>query len=80
MLETNVFHVKYRCFSCYVSLSLRSFKMYLEKHQPLQQYVQLKASRKLGWNEMDIDLLPKSEPWSFPLTLQQGHTKWGYMG
>lgn len=68
MSETNVFHVKYRCFGCYVSLSLRTFKVYSAKHQPLQPYVQLKASRKLGWNEMDVELLSKSEPWRFPPT------------
>lgn len=39
MLETNVFHMKHRCFSCYVSLSLRTFKMYLAKHQPLYNYM-----------------------------------------
>lgn len=65
MSEMNAFLVKYTCFSCHVSLTVRSFKTYLSKHQPLQLHVQLKTSRQLGWNEIDIELLSKSKPWNF---------------
>lgn len=43
----------------------------------IQLYVHFKASPKLGWNEMDVELLSKSEPWSFLPASQQGRTKWG---
>lgn len=42
--------------------------LYLSKHLPLLLYVQLKSSRKLGWNEVDNELLFKSEQWKFPPT------------